>query len=402
MPSNSNPGTPIHHEKLVISSLNMRRQESVAWEDLVRDFKLAELADALEKQTLLNPVTVRPSDEQPGMFEVLAGQRRTLAFEYLRRKYPGDARWSSVPCYVMHVSKEEGALISLSENLQREDVDPFARAAAVQDVMQKFGLTQRDVSKRLGKSEAVVSEYLAVLRLVPSVQARVRAGDIGRRAAVDLAQSFTEPSWQEMAADVVAGLSHQEAVRSLAVLKKHPEWFSLTKTELRARVAAEATGVPAELRSRIVATLRQLDLPESTINFGKLTREEAMRTLEVYEGVLVRRRASAQPLHVAAPTRALPKPVVSTAFEGVFPDDYYVIPKGEARGAPVLVEEESEDAAWLVENIVSCDVVFRIKVGDKVREVRVPLQEATMDEAERLALIHQAAERVRKRAEARQ
>lgn len=385
-------------DKLVVSPLNMRRPQAQSWEALVEELKLDELARDIEQNTLMNDISVRPSDEQPGMYEIFAGQRRFLAHRYLNREDPGDARWQAVRAKVHHVSKEQAALMSLSENFNQKGVDPFARAASLQWTMEKFGLTQRELAKRLHKSEQTIAEYLSYARLAPGARELVQRGELGRRVAVDLVQAFVgDAERQEIAATLVVGLPTEDAKRVLHVLRDNPAWFSLPRVELRARVDEATTPVPAELRNELLAHLKRLGFGENTVNFKKMTRAEAEDSLAAYKRTLAARGEALRPIgvHDGSGARPFAAGPASTALEDVVPDGLYAVQPTVVSAPPFVVERASSEARALLERLQGAVVTFAVEDREgRVREVRVPLLDVVGDEAGYVAAVGAVAKRV--------
>ncbi len=129
---------------------------------------LAELADSISEHGLLEPIVVRRKEN--GYYEIIAGERRWRASRM--------AGLSAVPAIVRELSDEQAALLSLIENLQRENLNPVEEALGYRDLIERFGLTQEEAASRVGKSRANVTNILRILRLPESVLAIVRNGSL--------------------------------------------------------------------------------------------------------------------------------------------------------------------------------------------------------------------------------
>ncbi len=129
---------------------------------------LAELADSIAQHGLVEPVIVRRKDN--GYYELIAGERRWRAARL--------AGLTSVPAIVKDWTDEQAALISLIENLQREDLNPVEEAAGYKDLIERFELTQEQVADRVGKSRTQVTNLLRMLRLPESILDLVRTGKL--------------------------------------------------------------------------------------------------------------------------------------------------------------------------------------------------------------------------------
>ena len=127
---------------------------------------LAQLADSLRQNGMLQPVVVRRMGD--GGYELVAGERRFRAAKL--------AGWPRVPAIVRNCTDEEAMLLALEENLQRSDLNPMETARAYQRLMSDFGLTQDTVATRLGKDRSTVANILRLNQLANDVQQWVESG----------------------------------------------------------------------------------------------------------------------------------------------------------------------------------------------------------------------------------
>ncbi len=120
---------------------------------------LSELADSISENGVLQPIIVRPSGD--GFYRIVAGERRWRAAKM--------AGLTEIPVIIVEVDERKAAEIALIENLQREDLSPVEEARAFKSLMTDFGLTQEDLSRRLGRSRPAVANALRLLDLPESV-----------------------------------------------------------------------------------------------------------------------------------------------------------------------------------------------------------------------------------------
>lgn len=120
---------------------------------------LSELAASIREIGVLQPILVRPRD---GMYELLAGERRWRA---ARR-----AGLAVIPAVVKDTDELGSVERALVENLHRQDLTPLEEAAAYQQLIEDFSLTHEQVSNRVGKSRAAVTNTLRLMSLPPSIQ----------------------------------------------------------------------------------------------------------------------------------------------------------------------------------------------------------------------------------------
>ncbi len=152
---------------------------------------LAELAESIKAQGLMQPILVRRLEGATGdaaRYEIIAGERRFRAARI--------AGLDEVPVLVRNVSDENAAAMALIENIQREDLNPLEEAQGVGRLISEFGLTHEDAARAIGRSRSATSNLLRLLNLAAPVQQMLLAGDIEMghaRAllAVDAARQVT-------------------------------------------------------------------------------------------------------------------------------------------------------------------------------------------------------------------
>ena len=158
--------------------------------------QLAELAASIAANGVVQPVLVRPLAN--GRFQLIAGERRWRASELAGK--------TTIPALLRQVSDEQAMEITIVENLQRADLNPMEQARAFDRLSREFHMTQEQMAVRTGKDRATVANFLRLLRLPASVQARVEAGSLSFGHARALL-SFEHPEEIEKAAKRVVDLS---------------------------------------------------------------------------------------------------------------------------------------------------------------------------------------------------
>jgi ParB family chromosome partitioning protein len=134
------------------------------------DAALAELADSIKERGLLQPITVW-KDSGDDHYELIAGERRWRA--------SGLAGLSEIDAIVRKDLDDEQKLgLSLIENIQREDLNAVDTALAYRQLMDKFGASQTEIAKKVGKSKAAVSNTLRLLELDEDILAGLQGGKI--------------------------------------------------------------------------------------------------------------------------------------------------------------------------------------------------------------------------------
>ena len=149
---------------------------------------LAELAASIRSCGILQPLTVRRAGEG---YELVAGERRRRAARIAGRR--------EVPCLVAQVGEEDSALLALMENLQRRDLDCWEEAQAIARLISRYGLSQEEAARRLGRAQPTVANKLRLLRLPEDVRALLRENGLTERHARALLR-LQDPEVQRRAA----------------------------------------------------------------------------------------------------------------------------------------------------------------------------------------------------------
>jgi ParB family transcriptional regulator, chromosome partitioning protein len=129
---------------------------------------LAELADSIRVQGLMQPILVRIVGADK--YEIIAGERRWRAAQM--------AGLAEVPVLVKDVPDEHAAAMALIENIQREDLNALEEAQGISRLIKDFGLSHEQAAQAVGKSRSATSNLLRLLNLAAPVQTMLMAGDI--------------------------------------------------------------------------------------------------------------------------------------------------------------------------------------------------------------------------------
>ena len=121
------------------------------------DEKLEELSDSIKANGVVQPIMVRPSDEDEGRYVLILGERRLHASIKAGKTH--------IPAMVRRVSLQQAAEMTIIENLQREDLSALEQAEAFRVLSTKFSLTQQEIGERVGLSRASVTNYMRLLKL---------------------------------------------------------------------------------------------------------------------------------------------------------------------------------------------------------------------------------------------
>ncbi len=161
------------------------------------DERLAELAESIREQGLVQPIVVRKVADHK--YLIVAGERRWRASKLAGLK--------EIPVFVRDGSHTEtdNDLASLVENIQREELNPIELAEAYQRLLDKKTLTQENLSKKLGVSRVAIANTLRLLKLPESVRHLVIEGKIKEGHARALLSLPNESLMGEMAQQIVEG-----------------------------------------------------------------------------------------------------------------------------------------------------------------------------------------------------
>ena len=142
---------------------------------------LRELAASIARFGILQPVTVNRATDG---YRLIAGERRLRAARL--------AGLQEVPCILLEVDEEKGALLAMIENLQRKDLDYLEEARGLALLMTRFGLKQEELAGKIGKSQSTVANKLRLLQHGPKVWGALRKYELTERHARALLQLPTE------------------------------------------------------------------------------------------------------------------------------------------------------------------------------------------------------------------
>ncbi|MDY3548596.1 ParB/RepB/Spo0J family partition protein [Riemerella anatipestifer] len=128
---------------------------------------LNQLAQSIKNLGVIQPITLRKDGTK---FEIISGERRYRASQIAGLK--------TIPAYIRLVNDQELLEMALVENIQREDLDAIEIALTYQRLLEEIGMTQENLSQRIGKERSTITNYIRLLRLSPEVQGAIRTGAI--------------------------------------------------------------------------------------------------------------------------------------------------------------------------------------------------------------------------------
>ena len=127
--------------------------------------KLEELAQSIAEQGILQPIVTQ---EKNGRYSIVAGERRFRAAKLAGLK--------KVPIIIGEFTEKERLELALLENIQREDLNAMEQAKALNQLAERYKLTQEEIAQRMGKSRSAIANLMRLMSLPVPVQAMVRDG----------------------------------------------------------------------------------------------------------------------------------------------------------------------------------------------------------------------------------
>lgn len=154
--------------------------------------ELEELAASISEVGVFQPIIVKKSIKG---YEIIAGERRFRASKVAGK--------TTIPAIVRDLSEEQMVEIAILENLQRVNLNPIEEALAYKNMIDKLGLTQDEVSKRVSKSRSYITNAIGILKLPDVVQGMILEGDITMSHARTLSKLEDDSEIVDLAHQIV-------------------------------------------------------------------------------------------------------------------------------------------------------------------------------------------------------
>ena len=181
------------------------------------DEALQELADSIRQLGVIQPITVKKTDD--GKYIIISGERRWRASQIVGLE--------NLPAYIREADDENLHAMALVENIQRQDLNAIEIALGMQRLVDECGLTQEGLAQKVGKKRSTVSNYMRLLNLPSQVQLALKEGLISMGHA-----------------KAIAGLSEELQIKALKKCIK--KGLSVRQAELLAHKLAEAPQATTE------------------------------------------------------------------------------------------------------------------------------------------------------------
>jgi len=160
------------------------------------DQDIAELAQSIQENGIIQPLIVTLSDT-PGVYELIAGERRLRASKI--------AKLDEVPVVVLDVTNENTLLeMALIENVQRTDLNPIEEAEAYNKLIERFGYTQEETARKVGKKRSTITNLLRLLGLPSFIKSDLVDGVLSEGHARTLLRLSDEPIKMKEVRDLIA------------------------------------------------------------------------------------------------------------------------------------------------------------------------------------------------------
>ena len=206
---------------------------------------LAELADSIRQQGVITPITVRRLET--GKYQLIAGERRLRAAKM--------AKLTEIPAYIRTATDQQMMEMAIVENIQRENLNAMEIALSYATLVDECGITQEQLSEKVGKNRSTITNYLRLLKLPAEVQLALRSNTISMahaRAMItiddvdkqllmlreivdkDLSVRQTENLAKTLAAENV-----KKTVAKKSAKQPLPELHETTKNELKNYIQSE-------------------------------------------------------------------------------------------------------------------------------------------------------------------
>ncbi|WP_120004025.1 ParB/RepB/Spo0J family partition protein [Nesterenkonia muleiensis] len=214
-PPASSPGAEFLDVPVGLIRPNPKQPREVFDED-----DMAELVHSVREIGVLQPIVVRPVESN--QFELIMGERRWRASKAAGRE--------TIPAVVRHTADTNLLRDALLENIHRSQLNPLEEAAAYQQLLDDFGISQEQLAQRIGRSRPQISNTLRLMRLPAAVQRRVAAGVLSSGHARALLGLESESQMEDLAQRIVAeGLSVRGAEEQATLIKRGEEKTSVSR-----------------------------------------------------------------------------------------------------------------------------------------------------------------------------
>ncbi len=241
---------PMEEQKILYLRIEDIRPNPHQPRILFQPEELRSLSESIRQNGILQPLTVR----QCGcLYELIAGERRLRAARL--------AGLRCVPCLIMEINDRNSAILALVENIQRQDLNYFEEAAALEQLITYYGMTQEDAAIQLGRAQSTVANKLRLLRLTDPEKRYILENQLTERHArallkiaspeerMKILKKITKlglnvEKTERLIEEQLGRVREQENFRKRRVLFRDVRLF--TNTIQKAIETMQAAGIPAD------------------------------------------------------------------------------------------------------------------------------------------------------------
>ncbi|RZG44117.1 ParB/RepB/Spo0J family partition protein [Acinetobacter wuhouensis] len=168
----------LDHGQLKQIDVNQLKRGTYQPRRFINEQDLQELAASIKKHGVMQPIVIRPIENDETPYEIIAGERRWRAAQL--------AGLTEVPAIVRDLTDQVAIALALIENIQRQDLNPVDQALALQRFHEEFGLSHQEIADTVGKARTTVSNLLRLLSLEDEIKDLMQQGqlDMGHARAI--------------------------------------------------------------------------------------------------------------------------------------------------------------------------------------------------------------------------
>ena len=178
-----------------------------------KDTSLQELAASIKEKGVIQPILLNRTDQ--GIYQIIVGERRWRASKLLGYK--------TIPAIVKEIAEAEVFELALIENIQREDLNPIETAEAFQKLLNEYQLTQEELSQKVGKERATISNYIRILKLPKEIKNWIADGFLSAGHAKAILHVKEEEKQVEVAKKIIKNGLNVRQTEKLATKTEEPQ-----------------------------------------------------------------------------------------------------------------------------------------------------------------------------------
>ena len=161
----------MNNKEIIKIDLHKIRPNRYQPREIFKDKSLLELKNSIKSYGIIQPISLRKLGDDN--YEIVAGERRFKAAKM--------AGLGQIPSIIVDIEENDSANIALIENIQREDLNFIEEARAYQQIMKKFGITQEQLSQKIGKSQSTIANKVRILKLPVIIKEKLLSNDLTER-----------------------------------------------------------------------------------------------------------------------------------------------------------------------------------------------------------------------------